>query len=336
MFTASQIASALGAHVAQITCIVPLSPDSAPTQRCFLLISNSNDGHDHHNNNNTTNSSSKQSDIEDQEKKGQLAVIGLGRFELRRHQVSCVELQRVACSQHLTHSSFTEDQQHGVTVTCKDSTAQISAQVPFPHADAAATLLSQADKFKELAVRQNTPEEASYHWLNTAVADAVLREDQGDQQLQADRQSVKASQLNILLDQRRHEFVRHDTVHMLVTSWNVNGHLLAAQDDLAPLLLQAADADVVVMGFQELDLSTEALLRYSPERAQAYETHLKSTLNQFAGDFQWVTSKQLVGLFMVIFARSDFVQHMGEVHSASVATGPLGFANKGAVSVSMR
>lgn len=300
MFSKSQLAQALGP--CRVTCAVPLSPKEAHYQRYLLLVR--------------------------KESAQEVAVVALGRFELQHGAVACVDLQTVTCDKSTVQE--TANQEDGIHLAIRDSKNSFSCLVSFEQSDALATLLLEVKLLKQIAADRSTTRNVTEHWTSRLAPSLHSRPNQ-----ESARESVKASQINILLDKRRHEFVRHESINILATTWNVNGFLLSPEDDLAPWLIQAAEVDLTVMGFQELDLSAEALLRYTPERAASWETHLKHALAKF-GDFQLITSKQLSGLYIVVFARSGIKEYISDVHTSSVATGPLGFANKGSVAVTLR
>lgn len=261
----------------------------------------------------------------------EIGVVALASFIRTGSTYICTSFNFVACSEHLHVQAQTPQQDQPITLAFSDTSHSFTCHVPSQHATACPALIHEANRLKQVAETENTEENTIKAWA------AMLRvSDHHSITQAATRHSVKASQLNMLLHRRRSEFVTHESLKIFLGTWNVNGWLLGPEDDLHPWLIQSAEADLIVLGFQELDLSAQALVRYTPDRAQAYQAHLKNALASY-GEFQVVTSNQLVGLFIVVFARKGLAQeHISRVAVDSVATGPMGFANKGAVSVSLR
>ncbi|KAI0074264.1 DNase I-like protein [Panus rudis PR-1116 ss-1] len=95
------------------------------------------------------------------------------------------------------------------------------------------------------------------------------------------------------------------------------------------------DPDLLVVGFQELDLSTEALL-YSTKttREDAWCAAILAGLGEKAVLYQKLTSKQLVGMLLVTFVRKEIVSCFSDVRTTSVGAGILGLmGNKGATAI---
>lgn len=89
--------------------------------------------------------------------------------------------------------------------------------------------------------------------------------------------------------------------------------------------------DIQVFGFQELDLSPDVLVfeRLSPKEiawTAAIEAHLPP-------GYEKLTSRILVGMLIIVYVKSDLRPKITNVLTAAVGTGPMGFGNKGAVSI---
>lgn len=272
-------------------------------------------------------------------KQKEFGIVALARFQMPPAVPSLTvypqdhptysDLSVVVCASTLDIK--TKQTSEGLHVTFQDSYHSLEASVGRDQMDACAHLLTEAKRLRKLADAQDLSE----HDVRVWAAGQNLTPRHDTDESTASQRSIKASQVNILMNKWRSEFVSHEILNILTATWNVNGHLLSQEDDLTPLLIHAADAHIVTMGFQEMDLSTEALVRYTPNRALAYEEQLRRTLAKF-GVFHLVTAKQLVGLYIVVFAREQVRPHISQVSLDSCATGPLGLANKGAVAVSMR
>ncbi|KAI0752588.1 DNase I-like protein [Daedaleopsis nitida] len=95
------------------------------------------------------------------------------------------------------------------------------------------------------------------------------------------------------------------------------------------------DPDLLVLGFQELDLSTEALL-YSTRtvREDAWCRAVFAGLGEKAVLYEKLASKQLVGMLLVIIVKTRLRNSFSEVRTASVGAGIMGMlGNKGATAI---
>ncbi|KAL4243376.1 inositol 1,4,5-trisphosphate 5-phosphatase type II family protein [Abortiporus biennis] len=95
------------------------------------------------------------------------------------------------------------------------------------------------------------------------------------------------------------------------------------------------DPDIIVLGFQELDLSTGALL-YSTEttREDAWFAAALAGLGEKADRYRKLVSKQLVGMLLMIIVKEDLVSCFTDIMTTSVGAGILGLmGNKGATAI---
>ena len=130
----------------------------------------------------------------------------------------------------------------------------------------------------------------------------------------------------------------------------MNGKKLS--ESLAVWLNEVVPApDVVVVGFQELDLSAETFLLNNSSKARPWEDAISSALNQrddveahavpggggSASKYTHVVSKQLVGILLVVFVKSSLGAHVSVVGTDSAGVGVLGvMGNKGGVAALLR
>eukprot|EP01121_Diplochlamys_sp_Union-15-3_P005435 TRINITY_DN15765_c0_g1_i1.p2 TRINITY_DN15765_c0_g1~~TRINITY_DN15765_c0_g1_i1.p2 ORF type:complete len:128 (+),score=29.99 TRINITY_DN15765_c0_g1_i1:68-451(+) len=91
--------------------------------------------------------------------------------------------------------------------------------------------------------------------------------------------NFKSDWLNQHLKKRESEFTKTFPVYVLMASWNVNGQ--KPGESLNNWLNSTEEIpDIVCVGFQELDLTAEALLlREVPERTEPWEKIVMETLN---------------------------------------------------------
>ncbi|PPQ69978.1 hypothetical protein CVT25_001530 [Psilocybe cyanescens] len=95
------------------------------------------------------------------------------------------------------------------------------------------------------------------------------------------------------------------------------------------------DPDLFVLGFQELDLSTEALI-YSTGtmREDAWCNAVFASLGEKGEKYEKLTSKQLVGMLIVVIVKKTLTSCFGGVRTAMSGAGILGImGNKGGTAV---
>ncbi|KAI0357724.1 DNase I-like protein [Trametes cingulata] len=95
------------------------------------------------------------------------------------------------------------------------------------------------------------------------------------------------------------------------------------------------DPDLLVLGFQELDLSAEALL-YSTKttREDAWCMAVFAGLGEKAILYEKLVSKQLVGMLLVLIVKKRLRTSFSEIKTTSVGAGIMGImGNKGATAV---
>ncbi|KZT35716.1 DNase I-like protein [Sistotremastrum suecicum HHB10207 ss-3] len=100
--------------------------------------------------------------------------------------------------------------------------------------------------------------------------------------------------------------------------------------------------DMIIVSFQEMDLSTEGLLyatAASASKGDAWISAISEALSfSEGGSYLKIASKQLVGLFMCIFVKEQFASgcRIDDITTCAAGTGILGvMANKGAVAISL-
>lgn len=140
-------------------------------------------------------------------------------------------------------------------------------------------------------------------------------------------------------------YTRLENLKILAGTWNV-AEGRASQDSLISWLgCAASDADVVVVGLQELEMGAGALAMSAAKETVGLEG---SSVGQWWLDavgnildegstFERVGSRQLAGLLIAVWVRNSLRAHVGDIDAAAV---PCGFGraigNKGAVALRMR
>ncbi|KAG1769780.1 DNase I-like protein [Suillus occidentalis] len=98
-----------------------------------------------------------------------------------------------------------------------------------------------------------------------------------------------------------------------------------------------SDPDLLVLGFQELDLSTEALLYASSTvKEDAWVAAVLAGLGERGIIYEKLASKQLVGMLIVAIAKKSRLSCFGDIRFSAVGAGIMGImGNKGATAIRM-
>ncbi|GLI58620.1 hypothetical protein VaNZ11_000355 [Volvox africanus] len=142
--------------------------------------------------------------------------------------------------------------------------------------------------------------------------------------------------------------LRPHKLAVLVATWNVNETRPSSQS-LSKWLEPASRADIVSISLQEVEMGTssvawdaavtllsKSMLERGNQNAQWWATELAAALTATGRTWERVALRQMSGLVIVVFCRTELQAHVGEVSTANVACGVMGVGgNKGAVAVSM-
>ncbi|CAM8942531.1 unnamed protein product [Rhodiola kirilowii] len=140
-------------------------------------------------------------------------------------------------------------------------------------------------------------------------------------------------------------YTRLEKVKILTGTWNV-GQGRASQDSLISWISSAAsDVGIIVVGLQEVEMGAGVLAMSAAKETvglegsalgQLWLDMIGKTLDE-GSTFKRVGSRQLAGLLIAVWVRSEIVSHVGDIDAAAV---PCGFGraigNKGAVALRMR
>ncbi|EAL73184.1 RhoGAP domain-containing protein [Dictyostelium discoideum AX4] len=134
------------------------------------------------------------------------------------------------------------------------------------------------------------------------------------------------------LKERESEFTEKRGMSIFLGTWNVNGK--KPSESLDPWLKDPSmslQPDIYAIGFQELDLTAEALLLGDTTRSLPWEQHILNTLQ---GDYVKLLSKQLVGILLCVYVKKEHKPHIANVQSDIAAVGIMGMmGNKGGVAI---
>eukprot|EP00794_Sanderia_malayensis_P000376 gene376-1009_t len=128
------------------------------------------------------------------------------------------------------------------------------------------------------------------------------------------------------------EFTEKFPFTIFVGTWNVNGQV--AGECLKPWLsVDSTPPDIITVGFQELDLSAEALVFNDSSREESWLKALEKALPANA-EYSRLRTVRLVGMMLTVFIQTKHMQHVVELASETCGTGIMGkMGNKGGVSV---
>ncbi|KAJ1963973.1 hypothetical protein GGI12_001721 [Dipsacomyces acuminosporus] len=146
------------------------------------------------------------------------------------------------------------------------------------------------------------------------------------------------------LNKRRSEFISNSSIRAFVGTWNVNGRAPADSSSLAEWLGFVPEnssqvifdelPELIVLGFQELDARAEAFVYNDAAKDGEWTDAIEKCMGDTRYSYSKLESRQLIGMFIMVYSRIDVLDCITDVQATSVGCGIMGMVgNKGAVAV---
>lgn len=126
----------------------------------------------------------------------------------------------------------------------------------------------------------------------------------------------------------------HQSLKVSIATFNVNGQAPGQIDLDQWLHIKRDEPDVLVVGLEEAEASNLSYLVWTPYVEDGWSAAVESCMGSALSKYAKLTSKQLVGILMLVYIRKEITLRITKLATSSVGVGFGGWvANKGATAV---
>eukprot|EP00002_Diphylleia_rotans_P032520 TRINITY_DN6840_c0_g1_i1.p1 TRINITY_DN6840_c0_g1~~TRINITY_DN6840_c0_g1_i1.p1 ORF type:complete len:787 (-),score=125.19 TRINITY_DN6840_c0_g1_i1:63-2423(-) len=144
--------------------------------------------------------------------------------------------------------------------------------------------------------------------------------------------------IKIQMKERQAEYTDNWDFKVMICTWNVNCRIFES-GELGPYLKIGSEKspDIIAVGLQEVDMSAEAMLLNDVSKGKMWESKLTAEVNSGPIKYDMICTKQLAGLFLIVFAKEQISPIISDVQVECVAVGTLGLmGNKGGIGIRLQ
>ncbi|ORX90705.1 DNase I-like protein [Basidiobolus meristosporus CBS 931.73] len=156
--------------------------------------------------------------------------------------------------------------------------------------------------------------------------------------VEPDSDQIKEDYILNKMQERESEFTLVDNIKLFIGTWNVNGR--PSKESLIPWFQSSKElvnADIIAIGFQEMDLSPEAYLLNDGTKEEEWDNSVRQVLALMKDSYTKLRSKQLVGMLLMIYVKEQHVKDIEYVADNSAGCGIMGMmGNKGGVAIRIK
>ncbi|XP_077297581.1 type II inositol 1,4,5-trisphosphate 5-phosphatase-like [Arctopsyche grandis] len=225
-----------------------------------------------------------------------------------------------------------------VTVSSK----KLKIQFELKHGKPTAEFIDEL--FRAIEIAEKFPEARQFTWLHKYTGSKksnVSSTEMGSPDIVVSRQqiargitpsAVRDSMIKYQMKMKEYDYTYTQSFKIFVGTWNINGQPPTASLKTW-LTVDSSPPDIYAVGFQELDLSKEALLFDFTIRENEWLDAVNAGLDTRT-KYHKVELVRLVGMMLIIYAQRQHMEHIKNVAYDTVGTGIMGkMGNKGGVSI---
>ncbi|GMT00587.1 hypothetical protein PENTCL1PPCAC_22761, partial [Pristionchus entomophagus] len=129
-----------------------------------------------------------------------------------------------------------------------------------------------------------------------------------------------------IMNDWREKYSKIESAKVVVSTFNVNGRIPPNQID--DWLNSESDADVYVIGLQEMDLSVGTYIMENGVKEKQWISSILASIPNHKGKYRVITSVRLVGMLLVVVGHTESTIRISDVSTTIVATGVQVLMNK--------